>query len=315
MTNVAAWKTDNFKFVGKAFDYAYDNRMRKLRSIITEVDTNSIDYVLEGLGGYGEYQPYDGSNLNHGTQKRGFSSVISPVQFNMTVDIHRKQAKNDQLGETRKVGQRLGYGGAMSVYMKIIRTLGGAFGGMTGGDAKTWAATDHPIASIGDSNRISTADADAGVFSNLITKAFSVQAITDAQSMANRYVTPDGLPFLCNFDLCLVSPELEAKAKQFFGETAKLTPDRYPESAENAANPVADMMYMVIGGGNDGFTGKQWAVADRTLLKEIFYVVYNNRPEVLQAELDNPLIDRYVGYIDFAVGWGDARPIIFSTGE
>ena len=42
-------------------------------------------------------------------------------------------------------------------------------------------------------------------------------------------------------------------------------------------------------------------------------MVYNNRPEVLQAELDNPLIDRYVGYIDYAVGWGDARPIVFSN--
>ncbi|MBQ3096120.1 MAG: hypothetical protein IJC53_06790 [Clostridia bacterium] len=307
------WKTDNYSFVGKAFDYAYDQRMKKMRTIVSESDTNSASYILEGLGGYGEYLPYDGTDLNISRQRRGFATVISPEQFNMTVDIHRKQAKNDLLGETRKVGQRLGYGGAMSVYMKIIRTLGGAFDGMVGGDGKTWAATDHPVASKGGADATYEVDTEAGTFSNLHTKSFSVEAITEAQSMANRFVTPDGLPFLCNMDLCLISPELEGKAKQFFGEHAKLTPERLPGGALNDANPVADMSYMVIGGGDAGFTGEQWAVCDRTLLKEIFCVVYNNRPEVLQAELDNPLIDRYVGYIDYAVGWGDARPIVFSN--
>lgn len=310
---ISAWKTDNSKFVGRAFEYAYDQRMKKLRSIITESDTNAADYVLEGLGGYGEYQLYDGTNLNISSQKKGFSTVISPEQFNMTVDIHRKAAKNDRLGETRKVGQRLGYGGAMSVYMKILRTLGGAFGGMSGGDGKTWASEEHPVAAVKASDGSLVADADAGTFSNLVYKSFSVQAITEAQTIANRYVTPDGLPFLCNMDLCLVSPELESKAKRYFGEHAKLNPANLPETNHNDLNPVADMSYMVIGGGDAGFVGEQWAVCDRMLLKEIFCVVYNNRPEVLQAELDNPLIDRYVGYIDFAVGWGDARPIIFST--
>ena len=45
------WKTDNYKFVGAAFDYAYANRLNKLTSIIGTVSSNSIDYELTGSGG------------------------------------------------------------------------------------------------------------------------------------------------------------------------------------------------------------------------------------------------------------------------
>ena len=34
---------------------------------------------------------------------------------------------------------------------------------------------------------------------------------------------------------------------------------------------------------------------------------------VLQSQLDNPLIDMYTAYVDFACGWGDARQIIFGN--
>ncbi|MBQ7713452.1 MAG: hypothetical protein IJT71_01005, partial [Oscillospiraceae bacterium] len=64
MPNNTAWKTDNYKFVGKAFDYAYANRLSKLLAILGVASSNSIDYELTGSGGYGELQPYDGSNLN-----------------------------------------------------------------------------------------------------------------------------------------------------------------------------------------------------------------------------------------------------------
>ena len=37
--------------------------------------------------------------------------------------------------------------------------------------------------------------------------------------------------------------------------------------------------------------------------------------KLLRTQLDNPLKDMYIAYVDFGVGWGDARQIIFSTGE
>ena len=60
----SAWKTDNYKFVGKAFDYAYANYMNKLSPILGERNAKSVDYELTASGGYGELQPYDGNNLN-----------------------------------------------------------------------------------------------------------------------------------------------------------------------------------------------------------------------------------------------------------
>ena len=309
-----AWKNDLYPLIDTTFDYEYKNRMNKLRQIVSEDDNQAIDYRMEGLGGYGEFTPYNGTTLVTGNQKRGFIKIISPAEYNNTIDIGYRYGKIDKLGEAKKVGSRLGYGGAMTVYMHVLRMFGRAFNSSyTGGDGKAWAATDHPVASKGDANGTSVIDTDSGTFSNLITKVMSVSAITEAQTIANRYTTPDGLPFMCDMDTLLVSPELEPKAIEICGKDGKIVPEMIPESAENGANPLYGMKYMCIGGGADGFTAKQWAVADRTLLREIAKIIYITRPTVMRAELDNPLLARSVGYIDFGVGFADARPIIFSN--
>ena len=313
--NSTAWKGDNYKFVGKAFDYAYKNRMNKFISIMGEVNSKSIDYEMNGTGGYGELSLYDGSNLNMGEQKRGFRTIITPQEYQKSIAVGYKQAKVDKLGETRKVGTRLGDSAAMTVYLRCLRMFGNAFNpGYLGGDGQPWASTKHPVASKADQNRRRIPDPDSGTYSNLITDELSVDAITKAQSMAGRFLTPDGLPFMCEMNTVLVSPELEATAKKLFGENNKLRPLRYQEDNSNAANPIyEDMTYMVVGGGNDGFGAKQWAVCDRTLRQEVCNIVYLTRPQVMNTELDNPLIDLYTAYVDFDTGWGDARPIIFSN--
>ena len=70
---------------------------------------------------------------------------------------------------------------------------------------------------------------------------------------------------------------------------------------------------MVVGGGKDGFSPKQWAVCDRNLMQNLVNIVYITKPTVMNSDLDNPLIDLYTAYVDFGVGWGDARQIIFSN--
>ena len=309
MPNLSAWKTDNYKFVGKSFDFRYADRINKLSPIIGSVNAKSIDYEIEGAGGYGELTQYDGTNLNPGKMLRGFKTIVTPQEFSKTIDISFKQAKIDKSGECAKVGARLGDAAAMTVYMHIVRAFGNAFNSdYVGGDGKAWAATDHPVASKGSQQRQFVPDEEAGTYSNLITTALSVSAITEAQTMANRFITPDGLPFACDFDTLLVSPELEPTAKKICGENAKLYPDQ-----TDHVNPVSDLQYIVIGGGADGFTAKQWAICDKRIMKDVFNIVYNTKPMVVESELDNPLIDRYTAYCDFGIGWGDARPIIFSN--
>lgn len=315
MPNVSAtaWKNDNYKFVGKAFDFAYADRLNKLSPVLGDVTSKSIDYEITGSGGYGELSVYDGENLNMGTQKRGFRTIITPQEFTMSAAVGLKQAKVDKLGESKKVGARLGDATAMTVYLHALRMFGHAFDpAFTGGDGKAWAAKDHPVASMMDQARRRVADPDSGVYSNLISKPLSVEAITEAQSLAGRYVTPDGLPFLCEMDTVLVSPELEATAKKLFGEQSNLRPVRNPDDNTNAANPVYGMGYIVVGGGNDGFGKKQWAVCDRRLMKQLVNIVYITRPKVFQTDPDNPMKDLYTAYVDFGVGWGDARQIVFS---
>lgn len=303
------WKTDNYKFVGKAFDMRYANRINTLAPLLGTKTTNSIDYELTGAGGFGEMQPYDGENVNKGSLKRGFKTIITPGEFSTSIPVGYKEAKIDKSGECRKVGTRLADSASMTVYMHVLRCFGGAWDPNTvGGDGKPWASAAHPVASRGSVGRRFIVDEDAGSYSNVMSDALSVSAITAAQSMANRFITPDGLPFLCEMDTLLVSPELEATAKKLCGDDARLD----PESAAHGANPVHGLKYIVVGGGEDGFTKKQWAVCDRRLMKELFMLVYITKPQVLQSQLDNPLIDMYTAYADFGIGWGDARQIIFS---
>lgn len=311
-----AWKTDNYKYVGKAFDYTYENRLNKLLSIMGQVDSNSIDYELTGMGGYGEMQPYDG-NLNFAQKKRGFKTIITPQEFTLSDVVGFKEAKIDKVGECRKVGTRLGQSAAMTVYLHALRMFGNAFDAShLGGDGKPWAAEDHPVASKGSSGRTFVADPDAGTYSNKIAKNLSVSAITEAQTMANRFTTPDGLPWMSEYNMLLVSPELEETAAKICGKDGKWRPHQNPSDTQNTfANPVPDLQYMVLGGGkNVGFTGKTWAICDANLMREVVKLVYITRPKVFRNELDNPLKDCFTGYADFGCGWGDARQIIFSTG-
>lgn len=304
------WKTDNYKFVGKAFDMRYANRINTLAPLLGTKTTNSVDYELTGAGGFGEMQPYDGENVNKGSLKRGFKTIITPGEFSTSIPVGYKEAKIDKSGECRKVGTRLADSASMTVYMHVLRCFGGAWDpNAVGGDGKPWASAAHPVASRGSVGRRFIVDEDAGSYSNVMSDALSVAAITAAQSMANRFITPDGLPFLCEMDTLLVSPELEATAKKLCGDDARLD----PESAAHGANPVHGLKYIVVGGGEDGFTKKQWAVCDRRLMKELFMLVYITKPQALQSQLDNPLIDMYTAYADFGIGWGDARQIIFSN--
>ena len=314
MPDFNSWKTDNYKFVGKAFDFAYADRLNKLMPILSEVNAASADYELTGSGGYGELAPYAGRVLNEGSLHRGFKTIVTPEEFLLSVPVDYKKAKIDKMGETKKVGTKLGDSAAMTVYLHALRMFGNAWnsdGLHNGGDGVPWASAAHPVASKGSSGRTFIPDPDAGTYSNISNDAFSVSAITAAQARANRFLTPDGLPFLCEFDTVLISPELEEKAKKMFGENSRLMPVRSPEDDTNAANPVYGMQYIVMGGGLDGFSAKQWAVCDRRLMKEMVNIVYNTRPKVLQSQLDNPLVDMYTAYTDFGTGWGDARQIIF----
>ena len=308
------WKDNNYRFVGKAFDFSYANRLNKLLSIMGTATSKSIDFELTGGGGYGEMPAYDGENINEGSKKRGFKTVITPEEFSLSEAVGYKQAKVDKQGECARVGKLLGNSAAMTVYVHGLRMFSGAFDPeRIGGDGKSWAATDHPNASLGSEGRKYIPDPESGVYSNLITKTLSVSAITEAQSLASRFLTPDGLPFLADMSLLLVSPELEAEAKKICGDNGKFRPKRNPADDSNAANPLSDLQYMVIGGGRDGFSKKQWAICDPMLMQEMVKLVYITKPTVMRSTLDNPLKDLYTGYVDFGCGWGDGRQIIFSN--
>ncbi len=304
MNDIYTWHNDLYPLVKKRFDLRYAKRLNVINRVCDVVCQDDVDYRMEGIGGYGALPVYDGTTVASADTKRGFITTITPKEHALKVTTSYKKAKLDYSGEAKSIGGRLADSAYMTVLNEFYSLFGGAFKNV-GADGVAWASENHPVST----------DKDAGTFSNLMTSNLSVAAITEAQSRASRFVTPDGLPFACDFDLLLVSPELEAKAKEICGPNSRLCPENNPDegAAENAANPVYGMKYMVVGGGNNGFTGKQWAVADSLMLSEALKLVYITKPTVLVSPQDNPLITDYIGYVDFAFGFGDARPIIFSN--
>jgi len=304
MNDIYTWQNDLYPLIKKRFDLRYAKRLDVIGEVCDVVSQDDIDFRIEGVGGYGEMPVYDGTTVASADSKRAFITTITPKEHALKVTSSYKKAKLDYSGESKKIGSRLADSAYMTVLNEFYRLFGSAFT-TPGSDGKPWASNEHPV----------SREEGCGTFSNLMHDNLSVAAITKAQTMASRFITPDGLPFACNFDLLLVSPELEAKAKEICGPNSRLIPEKNPDGGENynGANPVYGMKYIVVGGGNAGFTGKQWAVADSLMLSEVLKLVYITKPTVLVSPTDNPLITDYIGYVDFAFGFGDARPIIFSN--
>lgn len=302
MNDIYTWHQDLYPLVKKRFDMRYADRMDIISQLAEVITQDNIDYRFEGVGGYGEIPVYDGTNIAEADQKRAFITTITPKEHALKVTMSYKKTKIDQSKESEKVGTRLADSAYMTVLNEFYRLFGNAFTTI-GADGVAWASDAHKINSESDET-----------YSNVIHSALSVSAITAAQTKASGFVTPDGLPFASNFDLLLVSPELEPKAKEICGPNSRLIPEKNPDADApmNAANPVYGMKYLVVGGGGIGLTGKKWAIADSMLLPEILKLVYITEPSVLVTNQSNPLLTDYIGYVDFGFGFGDARPIIFS---
>lgn len=304
MNDIYTWHNDLYPLVKKRFDLRYAKRLDAIGQVCDIVSQDEIDYRIEGVGGYGEMPVYNGTTVAGADTKRTFITTITPKEHALKVTCSFKKAKLDYSGESKKIGTRLADSAYMTVLNEFYSLFGSAFTNV-GADGQPWASEKHPV----------SCEEGCDTFSNLMKENLSVAAITKAQTMASRFVTPDGLPFACNMDLLLVSPELEAKAKEICGPNSRLIPENNPDegASQNAANPVYGMKYLVVGGGNAGFTGKQWAVADSLMLSEVLKLVYITKPTVLVSPQDNPLVTDYIGYVDFAFGFGDARPIVFSN--
>jgi hypothetical protein len=293
--DVYNWKDAMFPIVTKWFDDRLAKRTDVISSVIGVEDTKRYSFDEYGIGGLGEVPDYDGTNITEMNQKKGFKTTYTTQEKAGKYPVHFKAAKFDMSGEAKKAGKHMANALSMTALMMFYRLFANGFNAsFTGADGQPLFSAAHKVNST-----------DADVYSNLLTDAFAISAITKAQAQARRFQTFDGLPFLCKFDLCLVSPELEPKAKEYFGKEAKLLPD----SPNNNANPVYDMKYFVI----DGFSAKQWAVGDSELMKDYIKMVYGTRPMVIDQKASNPLIAEYIGYMDLTTGWSDPKCLIGSN--
>jgi len=294
MNDIYSYANDLYPLVTKRFNSEYANYVETMKSLITIENTDRVDVREEGTGGFGEIPDYDGSSVPELAAKRGFVAIYTPKEKLAKATVSYKKAKIDMSGEAAKTGTRLAASIGMTRLMDFYRLFANGFNpAYVGGDGKALFAADHPMSS--DAQNTQT-------FNNLGTSVFSVAAITIAQAAARRFLTVDGFPFLCKYDVVLVSPELEAKAREFFGKEAKLL----PQSQENGANPVGDTKYFVI----DGFTAKQWAVGDQRLIKEYMKMVQITAPRVdMSKAASNPYFTEYFVYSDYVLGFSEWRQI------
>lgn len=294
--DIYTWAGDMYPLVKKRFDERYSSRMNLIGKVAGIIKQNELSYELPGLGGYGELPVYSGGELSYADGSKSFITAVKPVERALAIPVSYKKAKIDLVGEADRTGVRLADSAYMTVLGEFYRVFGNAFTAK-GADGVAWASASHPV----------NTETGAATFSNLVTTELSVASICATQSKAAGYTTADGLPFVSNFDLLLVSPELEGTARTICGEDALLTP-----AGGVGGNPYG-MKYMVAGGGGLGLSGKQWALADSMLLPEVLKLVYITEPSVVVSPRENPLVTDYISYVDFAFGFGDARPIIFAN--
>lgn len=292
--DIYTWANDMYPLIKKRFDERYSSRMNAISQIAGIVTGADATYELRGLGGYGELPVYEGGELSYGDDSKAYLTTVTPVERALAIPVSYKRAKLDIVGEADKTGVRLADSAYMTVLNEFYRVFGNAFT-TTGADGVPFASRSHPVAK-----------GNGETFSNLLDLELSVSAVAEAQRHAAEFVTADGLPFAANLDLLLVSPELEPVAREICGEDSLVTP------FGTVGGTPYGMKYMVIGGGGEGFSGSQWAIADSMLLPEVLKLVYITEPTVVVSPRDNPLMTDYIAYVDFAFGFGDARPILFS---
>jgi hypothetical protein len=297
MFNINTWPDDMYPIIFERFQDRLDKRSNIIKQTIGYVKmkaNSSNQYAEEGMGGYGYVPDYDGTTITELTQKRGFKTVYTPKEKAAKISVAQKMAQTDESGEAARVGNKLADSLAMTQLRDFYNLFANGWNaGIVGADGYPLFSASHPINGNGSAD---------GTFSNTGTSAFSISAITAAQTTAQRFKTFDGLDFDCDLNFCLIAPELEPKAKEFFGADAKLI----PESAENGANPVGGMQYVVV----KGFSAKQWAVADKLLLKDYIKMIELTSPIVYPPIKVQQLIQEYVGYMDYVYGWSDSRAII-----
>lgn len=293
MENINTWRDNLFPLVKKYFDL----RLEKKRSIMAQVigieTTDMYQLQEKGIGGLGEVPKYDGNEIKELHQYTGFKTTYITEEFAGKTSIGFKLAKLDLSREAKKAGKRVADALYMTQLQDFYRLFSRGFNSSyTGADGKSLFASDHPINSESDSN---------DTYSNTGVLEFSIASITATQSLMGRWTTYDDLPLLIEPDLCLISVELEPLAKQFFGGEAKLL----PQGNYNDNNPVYDMKYVVI----RGFTAKQWALADSEQMKEHIKMVQTTAPMVIEQKSTNPLIQEYIGYMDYCMGWSEPKVI------
>lgn len=321
MPNIAAvWKTDLFPFVGQQFDLNLRAMKSKneLVSLFGEKDTNSAFYELRSSGDFPELPDYDGK-LNELNPRRAFSEVIRPRQKQGTYRIEYQDWLNDMTGEVKRAGKYLAASAHRAINNRVLRKFASAFDAtILGCDGQPWASTTHPNGSKGtkENSRFYEPDPSLGTFSNLFNEELTVAAIDKLIAAAARFETPSGEGWDGDYSILLVPPELAGRAKEICGINAELTPKRNPDNAENAANPVYGLKYIVCGKASAerklGFDKNQWALVDPEMFKEVTSIVYNTRPFVDKTIETTKLVKGFYSYVSLEVGHADARPILFS---
>lgn len=291
MFDISNWRDNLFPIVKKWFDDRYDKRTGLIPSVIGVEGTDRYSFDEYGVGGFGEVPKYDGSNIDELTRAKGFKTTYTTEEYAGKCNVAFKAAKFDLSGQAKKAGKFMADALAMTQLMDYYRLFANGFNSTyVGGDAKSLFATDHPLN-----------DDTSDTYSNSGTTVFSISAITATQTAAMRFKTYDGLPFAIDMNFLMVSPELEPLCRQYFGKEAK----HLPGGDYNDANPVYETRYTV----NKLFTAKQWCIGDALMMKDYIKLVNGTAPMVIPQKSSNPLIQEFIGYMDYTMGWSEPKVI------
>lgn len=210
--------------------------------------------------------------------------------------VEKTLLEDMQYGGIFDQASRLGISFARRRAKDAASVFNNAFATVTGYDAKTLIATDHPL-SKSDSTAVSN---------SLGTKALTDQNLEDACVQLEGLGDDRGEETGAVATHLIVGRALRQKALQLTGSM------QTPEDANNSINTHSNLTPLI----NPFITGKKWFVADAQMAQMVlkWYDRLGPEPEFgVDDDKSGTLMRSYFGRVRNSFGWSDWRFIVGSN--
>lgn len=272
----------------KVFFETYDEVPEQFAQVFKVKDSKKAkeeDFHMAGVGLWEEKESM--GPISYETIEPGLSATYIHKEYAKGIQVERKFVDDEQYDQIEKLPKSIARKGRTTVEMTAAAILNNGFS-TNGYDGKPLFSDEHPLtksSSMGDNLIGNVALDDTGV------KA----ALTQARK------TKDETGFIIVTDpkKLIVPPDLEFTAATIMESTLRSGTDYNDKNVIKGRLSVIVMDYLT--------DPDNWFILDDDLAELIFW--WRVRPEFNRDKNFDTMIQKYIGYMRFSVGYSDWRGI------